>query len=108
MQLKRPLEQLARGELDVGAELKEFEAKLSAQDAAAARIAAVEECARLFDAGEREAAKAALAKIEETAAGKAAGEPLRMVWLCVEEPRAWREKMVAGMELSKQEGSEFA
>ena len=108
MQLKRPLEQLARGELDVDAELKAFEAKLSAQDAAAARIAAVEECARLFDAGEREAAKAALAKIEETAAGKSAGEPLRMVWLCVEEPRAWREKMVAGMEASKEEGSEFA
>ncbi len=106
--LGKPLERLAQGTLDVDAELKKFEAKLRAEDEAAARMAAVAECERLFDAGERAAAKAALAKIEETPEGRSEAEPLRMVWLCLEEPRVWREKMVAAMEASTQEGSEFA
>jgi hypothetical protein len=106
--LQTPLAQLAEGRLDIAASRKTFEASLAARERRQKQAADLEECVRLYDAGDIAAAKLALGRIEQQPDGKAASAELRFRWLCIESPAEWRSQAAGRLASSTDDGSELA
>lgn len=96
--LEKPLTELEKGTFDLAAAKSKFEASMRARAAAEKLQKDLEAIDALYDAGEKDKAKSALAKLDGNLAAKATAEDMRFKWLAFEDPAAWKKSALEKME----------